>query len=220
MNKWSAFSKLMGWTAVVVLAAFVLGCGSNKQSVSETQASASGAAQLQQRIKQMENEVDVARQRTADLQRELEQLAEREKLSLQKLDQHSVLSLPNTLVFSSGSTRLSPEGLSLLKQIATILKRYPDYDIRVEGHTDNVQIKPEFQSKYASNWELSAARATNVVRHLVNAHQMDPRKLGAVGYGEHRPVAPNNSDASRAKNRRVEFHIYPVMQTQVLSMKG
>lgn len=206
--------------ASALLLAVAAGCGHNKQLAEESQQAQAQVADLQKRLNQLEAEKNKARQEADNLQKELAQLAEKEKLNLQKLDQYSVLSLPNTLVFSSGSIKLSADGTAVLGKIAEILKRYPKYEIRVEGHTDNKQIRPEFQNKYATNWELSSARATAVVRHLINGYKMNPQRLGAVGYGEHRPVATNDTEDGQAKNRRVEFHIYPAMQSKVLSQQG
>lgn len=209
---------------VILVSALVLsmvaGCSHNKQIAEESRQAQAQVAELNKRLSQLESEKNKAKQEADNLQKELAQLAEREKLNLQKLDQYSVLSLPNTLVFSSGSIKLSAEGTMVLGKIAEVLKRYPNYEIRIEGHTDNMQIRPEFQNKYATNWELSSARATTVVRHLINGNKMNPQRLGAVGYGEHRPVATNDTEEGRAKNRRVEFHIYPAMQSKVLSQQG
>ncbi|MFH1375005.1 MAG: OmpA family protein [bacterium] len=210
-----AFSVAVLTSALLVTIA--AGCGHNKQVAAESQKAQAQVADLQKKVSQLEAEKNKAKQETDNLQKELAQLADKEKLNLQKLDQYSVLSLPNTLVFSSGSIKLSAEGTAVLGKIAEVLKRYPAYEIRIEGHTDNKQIRPEFQNKYATNWELSSARATAVVRHLTNQHKMNPQRLGAVGYGEHRPAATNDNEDGRAKNRRVEFHIYPAMQSRVLN---
>jgi len=216
--------KKMAFIAVtltsLLLLALVTGCGHNKQLAEENRIANAQLADLQKRLSDIEVDKNKVQKKADNLQMELAQLAEREKLNLQKLDQYSVLSLPNTLVFNSGSVRLSPEGMTVLGKIADVLKRYPDYEIRIEGHTDNMQIRPEFQNKYATNWELSSARATAVIRHLISSHKMQPLRLGAVGYGEHRPAATNDSEEGRAKNRRVEFHVYPAMQSRVLNPKG
>jgi len=207
-----ALAILMAVTMIMLPA----GCSQTKLA-QENMMTKSQLADLQKRVDQIEADRAKAQEQAANLQRELAQVADREKLTLQKLDQYTVLSLPNTLVFASGSIKLSEDGTRVLGKIAEILKRYPSYEIRVEGHTDNKRIKPEFQSKYATNWELSSARATAVVRSLVNGHKMNPIRLGAVGYGEFRPVASNDSEEGRAKNRRVEVHIYPSMESKILT---
>jgi len=74
----------------------------------------------------------------------------------------------------------------------------------IEGHTDNIPIAT---SQFASNWELSTARATTVVKYLIQKHGIPPEKIAAIGYGEHKPIKPNDTDENRAKNRRVVFLI-------------
>jgi chemotaxis protein MotB len=124
------------------------------------------------------------------------------------------LRVPDRLLFAFSSARISQSGMSLLDDIADIFGRYPEYNIRVEGHTDNKKIKPEFYDKFRSNWELSTARATAVVRHLVSRYNIDPERLVAVGYGEYRPIATNDTSEGRSKNRRVEFYIAPNMPSK------
>ncbi|GAB6876208.1 flagellar motor protein MotB [Thermaerobacter litoralis] len=103
--------------------------------------------------------------------------------------------------FDLGRAELRPEGRNLLRRLAPILARVPG-TILVEGHTDNLPIR---SGRYPSNWELSTARATTVVRYLAEQAGLDPRRLAAAGYGEWRPRYPNTSEANRAKNRRVEI---------------
>ncbi len=102
------------------------------------------------------------------------------------------------VLFPSGSARLSPEAMPVLERLGALLKDLPN-PVRVEGHTDNVPIR---NAVYPSNWELSAARAASVVR-LFERLGLDPRRLMAVGYGEHHPVADNATPAGRRRNRRV-----------------
>jgi chemotaxis protein MotB len=105
------------------------------------------------------------------------------------------------LLFEFGGVDIDPQGLPMLDKIARVLKEVP-FPIRVEGHTDNVPIRTR---RFQSNWELSVARAVNVVKYFVDVNHIDPRRLSAVGYGESRPVAANTSPANRARNRRVEI---------------
>ncbi|QIA26684.1 OmpA family protein [Thermaerobacter sp. PB12/4term] len=103
--------------------------------------------------------------------------------------------------FDLGRAELRPEGQDLLRRLAPILAQVPG-TILVEGHTDNLPIR---SGRYPSNWELSTARATTVVRYLAERAGLDPRRLAAAGYGEWRPRFPNTSEANRARNRRVEI---------------
>ena len=87
-----------------------------------------------------------------------------------------------------------------------ILKSVTDKAIRIEGHTDNVKIGGVLAQKYPTNWELSAARAVNVTRFL-QAQGLNPEDLGAVAYGENKPVADNETPEGRAQNRRIEINL-------------
>lgn len=114
-----------------------------------------------------------------------------------------VLSFQDDVLFESGSDRLTARAREILSKVAPILNNTPNY-IRIEGHTDNVPIHT---AKFPSNWELSAARATNVVQELINVYGFPPQKLSATAYGEYRPRAPNNGAANRQLNRRVNLVI-------------
>jgi chemotaxis protein MotB len=108
------------------------------------------------------------------------------------------------LFFDSGRAALKDSGKKVLKEVADAMKDYADKAIRVVGHTDNVPIAKASRSVFASNWELSAARATTVVRFLQEAG-IAPERLIATGRAEYAPVAPNDSPEGRQKNRRIEI---------------
>lgn len=107
-------------------------------------------------------------------------------------------------LFPSGSQRFTPAGEHLLSDLAKRLEKRDPAQIIVEGHTDTEPLKPYLRDKYPSNWELSAARATGVVRWLAE-HGIDPTILEARAYGSERPVASNDTAQGRAKNRRIEI---------------
>lgn len=112
-----------------------------------------------------------------------------------------VISLGEGGFFPSGSDQIKPEGLALLDAIATTLVTVGNH-IRIEGHTDDVPIS---NSRFPSNWELSTARATAMVAHLITKFGFTPERLSAAGYSEFRPVATNDTDEGRARNRRVDI---------------
>lgn len=114
-----------------------------------------------------------------------------------------VISLNDALLFDTGSADIKPEQKTTLMRIGNMLKTMPNY-IRVEGYTDDVPINND---KFHSNWELSVIRATNVVKILVDDVNMDPKKISVVGYGEYRPIVPNDNDKNRQLNRRVDIVI-------------
>lgn len=106
--------------------------------------------------------------------------------------------------FDVGEADLKPRFRDLLYEIGEIIAKKPDSQIRVEGHTDDTPIRTR---RFPSNWELSAARALKVVRFFYEKCNIDPARLSAVGYGEYRPLVPNDSPENRAKNRRIEVYV-------------
>jgi chemotaxis protein MotB len=143
-------------------------------------------------ISQMRNEIDKN-------QIQITQLADKLKVSI-----------VDKILFPSGEATISEEGLEVLERVGNVLKSVEDKIVRVEGHTDNVPISSKLQDKFPSNWELSTARATNVVRFLQETVEIDPTHLEAVGMGEHQPVAENDTREGRAQNRRIEIALLPI----------
>lgn len=105
--------------------------------------------------------------------------------------------------FESGKAEITEQGKDVLSKVSPILNKIPN-DIVIEGHTDNIPIH---NSIFDSNWELSTARATNVVKYMVTTQNMPPERLSAVGYGEYKPIGPNDTPENRNKNRRVVFFV-------------
>lgn len=105
------------------------------------------------------------------------------------------------VLFDLGRAELKPEARSALAQLAELLREIPNH-VRVEGHTDDLPIHNE---RFPSNWELSTARATTVLRYLIEEHGLQPDALSAAGYGEYRPLEPNDTESNRARNRRVDI---------------
>lgn len=115
------------------------------------------------------------------------------------------MSIDANFIFKSGSAELEKDSIDKVLVIGKkILSKLPDKHIRVEGHTDNIPIN---SPKFPSNWELSGSRATNVLRILVDQAGINPTLISAVAYGDSMPLLENNSDANRAKNRRVDIII-------------
>jgi chemotaxis protein MotB len=125
-----------------------------------------------------------------DLEDEIELLFSKEGLVM-RLSEHTL--------FESGVATISPQALPLLEKIGAIIAQ-TDYLIRIEGHTDNVPIHT---AKFPSNWELSTARAVNVLRYFIKHHRIDARRLSAEGFGEFRPLVANDTEENRTTNRRV-----------------
>lgn len=140
------------------------------------------------------------------IQRELQQYVQQHKLQNQvqvRMDRRGLVItlLSDKSYYNSGSAELRPETETILDEIYSFLRKNSNL-IRVEGNTDNVPIHT---SEYPTNWELSAARAIGVVRYLVEHDGLDPTRVSAAGYGEFRPRVPNDNDADRQSNRRVDI---------------
>jgi chemotaxis protein MotB len=127
-----------------------------------------------------------------------------------------VVSISNAGFFMPGDASLRPAAVPTLDRIARMLKTF-DHTMRIEGHTDNTPISTV---RYPSNWELSASRATNLVRFLIERHSYDPRRLSAAGYGEYYPKVPNDTEAHRAQNRRVDIVVLRDAQRGVATTTG
>jgi len=127
------------------------------------------------------------------------------EVQVQQLKGKLSVNMVDKILFPSGSAQLKPSGEKVLFKIAEVLKKVQDKDIRIEGHTDNVPIGGALEEKFPTNWELSTARATTVVRYLQDKAGIDPRRLIAAGYSEYHPAAPNDTEQGRAANRRIEI---------------
>jgi chemotaxis protein MotB len=132
-----------------------------------------------------------------------------DELTVEMRDGRVYVSMSDKLLFKSGDANVESKGKEALKKLAEVLNKSQDVSIAIEGHTDNVPIKTAI---YKDNWDLSAARATNVVRLLVNEYGMDAKRLTAAGKGENFPVASNETTEGKAKNRRTEIVLSPKLE--------
>lgn len=122
-----------------------------------------------------------------------------------KLNQSQLLiTISDNALFASGQAVVKDESRQLAKSISTMLQQFPDYDVLVQGHTDNIPIS---NSSYSSNWDLSVARALQFMKILLLNPNLDPVKFSPIGYGEYHPIDTNATAVGRAKNRRVEVSI-------------
>ena len=116
-------------------------------------------------------------------------------------DHGARLRFEDAILFDFGRAEINPAGYSFLDRISGVIHQIQG-PVRIEGHTDNVPIHTK---RFPSNWELSTARAVNVVKYFVESCNIHPQRLSAVGYGQSKPLFSNDSDEHRAKNRRVEI---------------
>jgi len=148
---------------------------------------------------------DKLKQRETDLRDRLQKELTDKDVQISQLKGRLTVSVLDKILFKSGRADILPAGLVVLEKVTKVLEQTDDM-IRVEGHTDNVPISDKLKEKYYSNWELSAARAASVVRYFQQGeHKIDPARMEAVGYAEYRPLSPNDSDANKQRNRRVEI---------------
>jgi len=160
-----------------------------------------------------EKEAEIQRLNSAHAQllNELQTEIQNKEIQITQLADRLSVSLLDKILFPSGEAEITPAGLKVLERVGNIIKNVQDKTIRVEGHTDNVPIHPRLQKQFPTNWELSTARATNVVRFLQDKVGMDATRLQAVGLSEYHPLASNGTVAGRSQNRRIEIALLPMM---------
>ncbi|MBI3180894.1 MAG: OmpA family protein [Myxococcales bacterium] len=118
------------------------------------------------------------------------------------------------ILFDSGEAELSSRGQEVLARLGAVLAKVEGKQIQVSGHTDDAVISERLAEKFPTNWELSVARAVNVVRFLSDKCGVPPSRLLAAGYGEFHPIASNANPAGRARNRRIELLLTPALEAQ------
>lgn len=138
-------------------------------------------------------------------------------VAVQQLGDRLTITVLDRILFHPGQAKLKPEGLTVLKRLSGLLRGMAKTGIRVEGHTDNVPIGQKLRAQFSTNWELSTARATTVVRYLVEEGGVEAPHLSAAGYADTRPVASNETAEGRALNRRLEITLIPENATFVAS---
>ncbi len=158
---------------------------------------------------------DLRRQREAalarlqsfkDLQAKFKSMIDAGDLEVYMRRGRMVVGLPSAVLFASGKAELSKKGKKSMANVAKVLAQLPERRIQVAGHTDDVPIGERVD--FADNWHLSTARALTVTRFLIE-NSVQPENLGAAGYGEFDPVAPNDNRTGRSKNRRIELILVP-----------
>jgi chemotaxis protein MotB len=142
---------------------------------------------------------------TNNLTRSLTQ-EEMKEVDVQVLKGVVYISLADNMLYKSGSYEINARAAETLSKIAKIIKDYKDYDVLIEGNTDNVPIS---KTNIRNNWDLSALRASSVVQALQNDYGVDPKRLTAGGRGEYNPVATNDTEVGKQRNRRTQIIITP-----------
>jgi len=138
------------------------------------------------------------------LNAQLQQEIKADQVRIKELQGRLTVTLVDEIVFSSGSAQMNAKGRETLEKIVGTLQSVTDKRIVVRGYTDNEPIGPGLRERYPTNWELSTARSSDVVRFL-QAKGIDPKRLEASGFSEYQPVASNSTPAGRKENRRIEI---------------
>lgn len=158
-------------------------------------------------IDALQKERDTALQTHKSLEDEMRSALDSKDVTISQLQGKLTVNILDRVLFDSGEADLKPGGEAVLRKVGLFLAQHPSLKIHVIGHTDNVPIRAGARGRFPSNWELSAGRATAAVRFLTEKAGVDPRRLGAVAYGEFRPIADNSTVEGRAKNRRIAISI-------------
>lgn len=162
-----------------------------------------------QKIEQLSQELDELAQAKKLLEERLSQEIQDKQVSLKMMEKGLVITFVADILFDSGKAKLKTETYPIMDKVVRVLQEnVPDLNVGVEGYTDNQPIQ---YSGWKSNWELSTARALSVLHYLSDEKGVSPGRLSAIGYGENRPVASNDTKEGRRMNRRVEIVILPKM---------
>lgn len=198
----------------------------------ETKAAKTEIGDLEKRIEQLEAEKDELETAKTELAKSIQakdgELTElkgtyqsfqdkmkdeiaRGEINLEQTGGKLRVGLVDRILFDTGEAEISKRGENVLTRVAEALTAIPDKQIQVCGHTDRMPINSKLVDKYPTNWELSAARAVNVVRFLTEKANVPSDRLVASGYGEFHPVTSNKTHAGRARNRRIEILLTPML---------
>ncbi len=143
------------------------------------------------------------REKAKELREMVKEKALSDQLYMEINDEGILIRIDSPVLFALGDATLKRDAYPIMDKIAEIVQNWGS-NIRIEGHTDDLPIHT---AQYPSNWELSTARALSVLRYFLQNSKIDPKRLSAAGYGKYHPLLPNDSNANRAKNRRVEIYV-------------
>lgn len=167
------------------------------------------AAKLEQERVAKEAEIERLTKTYDDLAKSLQDEIAKGDIKIKQVRDRLTINMVDRVLFDSGQAQVKPAGLNVLTQVSDVLKKVTDKQIRIEGHTDNVPIGVKLRGKFPTNWELSTARATSVVRYLIEEGGVDRATIAAGGYADTQPLESNETEAGKAANRRIEIVLYP-----------
>ncbi|RFM27963.1 OmpA family protein [Deminuibacter soli] len=165
-------------------------------------------ADQQRKLQQLQSLIDQQKEKAAELKKKMADALvgfNSNELTVSTKNGKVYVSLSENLLFPSGSAQVNEKGKQALSKLAVVLNVNPDITVNIEGHTDSIPIRTKFED----NWALSTARASSIVRILVNEYKVDPVRVIASGHSQYDPIMPNSTPDGRAKNRRTEIILSP-----------
>jgi len=166
--------------------------------------------QEKQAVRQKEGEISELEKTRREIESSLKDQIAQKDIKLEEIEGKLKVTFVDKILFDSGSVMIKPKGQEVLLKLADSFRENKDQNIAVEGHTDDVQIGSALVDRFPTNWELSTARATAVVRFLQEKGNIEPERLTASGFSFYRPVATNETPEGREQNRRIEIILVPV----------
>ena len=231
---WNNLSRLLFVTALVcggVAAYFYFDGEEQRRKIEDLEArqqelyaeiekSKGQVQQLSQRVeqelakvsKEKEDELTRLAQTHDEMVQRLKKEVQTGEVSITRIADRLSVKIVDRILFPSGEATIGDDGRKVLERVGSVLATVKDKIIRIEGHTDNVPIGKPLQTRFASNWELSAARATTIARLLQETTHIDASAFEAVGMGEYHPISTNRTNKGRSQNRRIEIVLYPRVQ--------
>ena len=167
-------------------------------------------AELAEKVAEKEKELVALRSTQDELVSELKSEIADKTVQVERIRDQLRVDLVDEVLFDSGEASLKPAGIAVFGKIGAVLAKTTNRRVEVQGHTDDVPITGALAKRFPTNWELSAARATNVVRFLQDQAKLDPRRLTATAHAEFQPKGPNATEAGRRQNRRIEILLIPI----------
>jgi chemotaxis protein MotB len=162
-------------------------------------------------VQQKEGEISELEKTRREIESSLKEQIAQKDIKLEEIEGKLKVTFVDKILFDSGSVMIKPKGQEVLLKLADSFRDNEDQNIVVEGHTDNVQIGSALLDRFPTNWELSTARATAVVRFLQEKGNIAPRRLTASGFSFYQPVASNETPEGRKQNRRIEIILVPAL---------
>jgi chemotaxis protein MotB len=160
-------------------------------------------------VQQKDKKITDLEKTRAEIETSLKEQIAQKNIKIEEIEGKLKVTFVDKILFDSGSVRIKPKGREVILTLADSFKDNKEQSIVVEGHTDDVQIGLALQDRFPTNWELSTARATSVVRFLQEKGNIEPERLTASGFSFYKPVDTNETDEGRKQNRRIEIILIP-----------